>query len=129
MLELARCSYYNVNDILDDEGNIRTDDPDKTAAIAGMRVECYHDRQGNKNYKREYKFVDKNKSNELLARLGGFLNDRLDVNVKIDEFKQIEIVDLSSKTLSINAAIAEINAASAEVEDAEMIAPDLDAGQ
>ncbi len=120
MLELARCAYADARNMFDRDGNLITDDPNLTAAICGVKVKIIPTRNGN-IVEKEYKLVDKNKSAELLAKLGGFLNDRLDVNVKVDEFKQIEIVDLSNKSLFLPLGVTGLGG----VQEAEIM-PDLE---
>jgi len=79
--ELARISFANPANAIDEEGRIRdTASEDDKAAIQSIKVKTTVGKNGTTT-EREVRFYDKNKSLELLMRHGGMLIERKQVDV------------------------------------------------
>lgn len=88
--ELARIAFVNIDNIVDDYGEIRpTATEDDLACIESIKVKT-SDNQFGGSMEREVKLSSKLKALELLGKHLGMWNDKLDVNMNLPIFMEGE---------------------------------------
>ena len=84
--ELARIAFVKITDVVDSDGNIRSDaSPDDIACIESVKVKD-SDNQFGGSSEREVKFASKIKALELLGKHLGMWNDKLSVEITVPVF-------------------------------------------
>ena len=83
ILELARIGFVKMTDVVDEEGQIRSDaTDDDLACIESIKYKS-SDTDSGSSVEREVKIGSKLKALELLGKHLGMWNDKLDVNVSL----------------------------------------------
>lgn len=81
--ELARIAFVNFNDIVDENGEIKSDaSADDLACVESYKVENGDSINGSSS-KREVKLASKMKALELLGKHLGMFSDKFDVNMNL----------------------------------------------
>lgn len=81
--ELARVAFVNFNDVVDENGEIKTDaSADDLACVESYKVENGDSIKGSSS-KREVKLASKLKALELLGKHLGMFSDKFDVNMNL----------------------------------------------
>lgn len=81
--ELARVAFVNFNDVVDENGEIKSDaSADDLACVESYKVENGDSING-RSSKREVKLVSKLKALELLGKHLGMFSDKFDVNMNL----------------------------------------------
>lgn len=81
--ELARIAFVNFNDVVDENGEIKTDaSADDLACVESYKVENGDSINGGSS-KREVKLASKLKALELLGKHLGMFSDKFDVNMNL----------------------------------------------
>lgn len=81
--ELARVAFVNFNDVVDENGEIKTDaSADDLACVESYKVENGYSINGRFS-KREVKLASKLKALELLGKHLGMFSDKFDVNMNL----------------------------------------------
>ena len=81
--ELARVAFVNFNDIVDENGEIKTDaSADDLACVESYKVENGDSING-RSRRREVKLASKLKALELLGKHLGMFSDKFDVNMNL----------------------------------------------
>lgn len=81
--ELARIAFVNFNDVVDENGEIKTDaSADDLACVESYKVENGDSINGSSS-KREVKLASKMKALELLGKHLGMFSDKFDVNMNL----------------------------------------------
>lgn len=90
ILELARIAFVNMNDIVDENGSIRSDAAhDDLSCIESIKIR-QSDNQYGSTVETEVKIASKLKALELLGKHLGMWNDKLNVNLNLPVFYEGE---------------------------------------